>query len=828
MEAIRKNLQANPLPQNLEQAVNALKPGSLTTPTGQVNAQYFDPNFDLSSIPNVDPTTVSAAQQQTMAASRPAQTAAQLMREQEDLARRPNEGVGNRPGLTNPPASTVDQDAIRRAQEEAARRAAEQEAARRAAEAEAARKAAEEAARLKAEEDARRAAEEAARRAAEEQARRAAEEEARRRAEQDAQAARAAEEARRLAEENARRIAAEEEARKAAEAEARRRAEEEARRREEERNKPPAQPPPAAKPPGLIDSPLPGAQPPTGGGKPAPPAAPPPITVSPTPGTGIQFPSPPPQPPKDEDRPIRTTDFIDKNLNGIDDRDEKPDTGKPGFNFNWGAIDPNSDVGRLLGRIGKPKPGTGTGKPGYDLPRPRPPETGGGKPAPAPGEPPRFVLPEPPSSPGAPGGYTPGPIPVTNIPTPGYIANPLPVAPGQGTSTPYFTPTPGSLTPGTLPTNMNLPSLQSGNVPLQAIAQNPNLGPTILGGAQNAGYYTDRFGNVILSPGAVRPGGRAKGGPASDAELLALLYGENKEDSGSADLDSARAMLENLSNAPGETVTEYSSTPVSQTVRRSTRRPISEKTDKGTARGMAMELESLTAAQEPKRAPDTLAELLKMSEAIRSRDALSAKDLMRDTFGEGRLTKKQLSRLGDLMTRRFADGGEVDSAEGLFEKLFGKPSLQTRTYMESVGDESKLREPLTEKSFSADELAKLRELIAIAESNPALSEKTGKPLPGVVDYAHHREQIRRRNPKTGMPLALLDSDFNVGESGNLRNTLGQFVFERRPDGTLVVKDRYDYTGDVAETFNPFVKYANYKGVDRPVNITLPPETKRKK
>jgi len=45
---------------------------------------------------------------------------------------------------------------------------------------------------------------------------------------------------------------------------------------------------------------------------------------------------------------------------------------------------------------------------------------------------------------------------------------------------------------------------------------------------------------------------------------------------------------------------------------------------------------------------------------------------------------------------------------------------------------------------------------------------------------------------------------------------------------LVVKDRYDYTGDVAETFNPFVKYANYKGVDRPVNITLPPEVKRKK
>jgi hypothetical protein len=192
------------------------------------------------------------------------------------------------------------------------------------------------------------------------------------------------------------------------------------------------------------------------------------------------------------------------------------------------------------------------------------------------------------------------------------------------------------------------------------------------------------------------------------------------------------------------------------------------------------------------------------------------------------LTRSTLDRAGPLVARRFADGGEAESGKGMLDKLLGKTSLQTRTYAESVRDPNKLRAPLTEKSMSANELAKLRELIAIAESNPALSEKTGKPLPGVVDYAHHREQIRRRNPKTGLPLAMLDSDLNVGESGNLRNTLGQFVYERLPDGTLVVKDRYDYTGDVAEKTNPLVKYATYKGVDRPVNITLPPEVKRKK
>jgi hypothetical protein len=201
-------------------------------------------------------------------------------------------------------------------------------------------------------------------------------------------------------------------------------------------------------------------------------------------------------------------------------------------------------------------------------------------------------------------------------------------------------------------------------VPLKALEKNPNLGPGVLGGAENAGYYTDRFGNVILSPAAVRPGGRAKGGPAADDELLALLKGEDKETYGESkkNFDSARAMLENLSDASGETRVEFDATPISQTIRRSTRQPIRQETDRGTARGIAMELESLTTAQEPKRAPDTLAELLKLSESVRSRDAMSAKDLMRNTFGAEKLTKKQLARLGDLMTRRFNEGGEAKSA----------------------------------------------------------------------------------------------------------------------------------------------------------------------
>jgi hypothetical protein len=49
---------------------------------------------------------------------------------------------------------------------------------------------------------------------------------------------------------------------------------------------------------------------------------------------------------------------------------------------------------------------------------------------------------------------------------------------------------------------------------LNTIGANPNLSPTMLGGAQNAGFFTDRLGNKIAAPGMapLKPPGFAKGG----------------------------------------------------------------------------------------------------------------------------------------------------------------------------------------------------------------------------------------------------------------------------------------------------------------------------
>jgi hypothetical protein len=650
-----------------EDFASQYKPGSLTTESGKVNAAFFDPAMDRASIPNVDPETLPKAAAPAAAPGSAADDLSKLpvttrqrtpeqmaerraVREQEDLWRSPAE----REPLAGGRRGDAALEAERRAAEESARRAAEEEAARRAAEESARRAAEEEASRRAQEEAARRAAEEAAaRRAQEEAARMAAEEEARRRAAQDAAAARAAEEARRLAEAEAARRAQEEAARRAAEEEARRRAEQ-AKPQPEPRPQPQPQPPP-----GLTPSPQPTLpKPPTatppssGGGITTPPEKEKPFRTTDFIDqnlNGIDDRDEKP-PTKSEPGPVRTADFIDKNLNGIDDRDEKPSSSRsPGFDFS-GLVDPNSDVGRLIGRIGRGSSGRGSlpFKRGAGTKVTNPPVLNPVKPGRPPSEQP------PPSTPGNPppteppvtsppvyGGYTPGPIPVTTLPKPGYIANPLPKAPGAGTSTPYFTPNTGGLTPGTLPVSGTLPSLGTSQLPLQAIGQNPNLSPTMLGGEQNAGYYTDRFGNKILSPVAR---GFSEGGPTDVTDLM-----EDREPR-TTDQDSARSLLERMPKR-------------SQGRKRKKER------------------------KEPK----------SLLEGTFSRPGLSrAGDLAVSRFAEGGGVKKKQGKL-----KLPPDRSKGFREEGIEFNPDAIPAAQVRTYLNTLFGETR---PITERDFTKAEL----------------------------------------------------------------------------------------------------------------------------
>lgn len=376
------------------------------------------------------------------------------------------------------------------------------------------------------------------------------------------------------------------------------------------------------------------------------------------------------------------------------------------------------------------------------------------------------------------------------VPLPGFQN--VTFTPGQPQ---FFGNVPGAMLPGTLPSNYNPISNYKGPLATDVLAQNPNLSPTILGGLQGLGYYTDRLGNRIFAPG---------GAFANPVRAFAD-GGEADKDEASA--TSAQAELRALLDAmPAETETEVSVSPTSRSVRKTKKKAV----DTGKAKGISMSLEeSMASIEPPSRASarDQLAALMRRN-----------RGLVAKTFSTPTLDRASLAARGPLTTKRFQDGGEVDDST----------PLQRRIYMESVSDPAKRTAPITEKSMSAKELDKLRTLIEIAEANPSLSEKTGKPLPGVVDYAHQRMLMEKVDPMGSLPISMRDSDYNALESGNLRNTLGQFTFERLPDGSLVVKDTYDYTGDVGARFNPLIQYANKVGVNRPVRIALPPKSTKKR
>ena len=368
-----------------------------------------------------------------------------------------------------------------------------------------------------------------------------------------------------------------------------------------------------------------------------------------------------------------------------------------------------------------------------------------------------------------------GSYPSTPSVPPGYQAAPLPVMPGAGTGTPFFNPASGGLMPGTIPASQMPQSLQTSNIPLQAIEANPNLSPTILGGTQNLGYYTDRFGNIILSPGAVKPTARKKGGPSNQEELMELLRERNEAD-GYGDLDSARSMLEGLSRAPASSKTEVSLSPNAQSVRRTSRTPIRQDSERGSARGMAMELEEITQSKD--QAPRTKRQ---------TREAQQKMELVRETLGMPTFSQASLSRAGDLMAKNFNEGGEAkkelgrlklppDRSKGFREEGIefnpdAVPAAQIRTYLNSLLGETR---PITERDFTKAELRLALE--AMKKAKERGSEST-------VDYTDY-----------GLPAAGV-FDLDPSEAGSIRNTLGTWNYETK-DGTLRGRDRYDFDRDL--------------------------------
>ena len=182
--------------------------------------------------------------------------------------------------------------------------------------------------------------------------------------------------------------------------------------------------------------------------------------------------------------------------------------------------------------------------------------------------------------------------------------------------------------------------------PLQAIQQDPNLSPTMLGGQANMGFITDRLGNRIYAPAA--PMLFAEGGEASEEDYI-----------NTDPLGSAQKMMADLMGSKKASPNEVS-------VKRVAKSSGGAKSGKE----MTMGIESLMSAkaQVPELKGEDSArsqmEALALAYKLKAQEASNAaRGLMRNTMGAPTLEKPALTK-NSLAKKRFEKGGEVKKSEG--------------------------------------------------------------------------------------------------------------------------------------------------------------------
>jgi hypothetical protein len=169
----------------------------------------------------------------------------------------------------------------------------------------------------------------------------------------------------------------------------------------------------------------------------------------------------------------------------------------------------------------------------------------------------------------------------------------------------------------------------------------------------------------------------------------------------------------------------------------------------------------------------------------------AGRGLMRPTFNALAFDKPTLEKPGPLMARTFQAGGEADKkdpeltginrvsdfiAQRLPASVF---PTSGRTFLETVQGK---RDPITEGNFSPEELAVMKEMIALKGGDA-----------GDIQYSdyHALEKVMRAQGKS--PASTNPSLFSMSDSlGNVQTTLGRFKYGRDAEGNLVVRDTYDF------------------------------------
>jgi hypothetical protein len=169
----------------------------------------------------------------------------------------------------------------------------------------------------------------------------------------------------------------------------------------------------------------------------------------------------------------------------------------------------------------------------------------------------------------------------------------------------------------------------------------------------------------------------------------------------------------------------------------------------------------------------------------------AGRGLMRPTFNALAFDKPTLEKPGPLMARTFSKGGEADKkdpeltginrvsdfiAQHLPASVF---PTSGRTFLETVQGK---RDPITEGNFSPEELAVMKEMIALKGGDA-----------GDIQYGDYHALAKVMRAQGKIPASTTPSLFSMSDSlGNVQTTLGRFKYGRDAEGNLVVRDTYDF------------------------------------
>jgi len=275
-------------------------------------------------------------------------------------------------------------------------------------------------------------------------------------------------------------------------------------------------------------------------------------------------------------------------------------------------------------------------------------------------------------------------IPISMPAMPSYTSRGIgAVGPVNAATSNYFAMTPQTstgLAPGSAAIGSpDMPIYGAMNT-MNAMGSNPNLSPTMLGGAQNAGFFMDRMGNRITAPGMApyRPFGFAKGGDVDLKALMAqnaeTLSDEEPEEVINTDpVGTAQKMLADLSGA-------NKPSPTRQAIKRT-------KTSSGDGaeadKAMQLAYEDLAkgdlgamkdrapAARNTESARSQMEELARIYQLKIRAAQQQARGLSADTFGAPTLEGPTLTK-NRLTKNRFKEGGEAKKSDA-FNRAKGSP-----------------------------------------------------------------------------------------------------------------------------------------------------------